>query len=69
MTEPTTERDTEPSESEIKHVTSEPTRIEWEGGVGDDITVDVNPYTGTVTVNDIEHDVGDLEHDDYGPGI
>ena len=43
MTETTTDSDVTPAG--IEHVTSEPTRIEWEGGVGDEITVDVNHCT------------------------
>jgi hypothetical protein len=49
-----------------EHVTGEPTRVEWVGGLDTEWTVEVDPYAGTVTVNGEEYDVGELEE---GPPI
>lgn len=44
--------------------TSEPVTVEWTGGLGDEQTVEVNPYTGKVTVNGRGFAIGSLCSDD-----
>jgi len=44
--------------------TSEPVKVQWEGGLGDTQTVEVNPYTGEITVNGRPFDIGTLCSDD-----
>lgn len=51
---------------EAVRVMGEPAIVEWEGGMGYEWTVEVDPYAGTVTVNGEEYDVSILEE---GPPI
>lgn len=54
------------SNQEHEHITNEPTRVEWVGGLDNEWAVEVDPYAGTVTVNGEKYDVGVLEE---GPPI
>jgi hypothetical protein len=44
--------------------TGEPVLVEWRGGMDTDWMVKVDPYSGSVTVNGREFDVGVLISDD-----
>jgi hypothetical protein len=44
--------------------TSEPVVVEWTGGMDNNWTVEVDPYSGSVTVNGREFDIGVLVSDD-----
>jgi hypothetical protein len=44
--------------------TSEPVKVEWTGGLGNEQSVKVDPYAGEITVNGRTFDIGALDSED-----